>query len=83
MEGIPTPVNREFGCGKHTSKKYFPVGLPEGDWSDTEIQAGANATVAMLTSWTRAFKVEVAPVSRVQVPVVSVLPGHPRTSRRP
>lgn len=41
LEGIPTPVNREFGCGNHTSKKYFPVDLPEGDWSDSESQAGA------------------------------------------
>ena len=27
--------------GKHTSKKYFPVDLPEGDWSDSESQPGA------------------------------------------
>jgi hypothetical protein len=33
LEGILTPVNREFGCGNHTSKKYFLVDLPEGNWS--------------------------------------------------
>lgn len=41
LEGIPTPFNHEFGCGNHTSKKYFLVDLPEGDWSDSESQAGA------------------------------------------
>jgi hypothetical protein len=36
LDGIPTPINPEFGCGKHTSKKVIPIKMSEGEWSGSE-----------------------------------------------
>lgn len=42
LDGIPTPVNPEFGCGKHTSKKVISFKLPEAEWSESEEETTAN-----------------------------------------